>query len=271
MSSSRSSIINTSNVQSQFTSLLRDRDNAQSTLRKANQDRQTVQSHIQSLRCNQASLSEKLHKAHSTLGTHVKQKQLLNQELNQVRHVMKQDYNEITALSHQISALESKEKQAKWDFVKDMEEVNYQLRDAIRRLDDLILSKLLNRESCQYISQLVEERLASSSLRSLDTTSTTTSTTSGTTSASTQATDIMPPQSVEEESFMDAWKKKEVYKKLKTALELAEDAFDKNQTLLHMQSQLKCKACELRNQVRNQKVGYVKYVTPFLHVKALVC
>jgi hypothetical protein len=160
---------------------------------------------------------------------------------------MKQDYNEITSLTRQTSALESEEKQAKWDFVKNMEDVNYQLRDAVRRLDDLTLSKLLNRESCQYISQLVEEEnkecLVSASLG--------------------EQTAVAPPQSVEDESLIEIWSKKQVYEKLMTSLALAEDAFDENQTVLDLQAQLNRKAYELRNQVRTQKVGCVIFCSIF--------
>ena len=95
----RDQVINSNSVQSQFASLLREKENLQKQSINANNERRHEESKLQHYRSIQSTLSEKIRIAHATLGVKSKKKQMLNVESQRLRKVLQDDKDAIEKLA----------------------------------------------------------------------------------------------------------------------------------------------------------------------------
>lgn len=158
--STRDQIINPNSVQSQFASLVRDKENLQKQSTNANNERRHEESKLLHYRSIQSTLSEKIRIAHTTLGVKSKKKQMLNAESQRLRKVLQDDRDAIEKLAVKVEKVESENIVKKFQFVKEMDGLNDDLADALRMYEEKGIEKTLkNISSCRFIEQFLRDKL----------------------------------------------------------------------------------------------------------------
>ena len=157
---SRDQVINSNSVQSQFASLLREKENLQKQSTNANNERRHEESKLQHYRSIQSTLSEKIRIAHATLGVKSKKKQMLNVESQRLRKVLQDDKDAIEKLAEKVEKAESENIAKKFQFVKEMDGLNDELTDALRMYEEKGIEKTLrNISSCRVVEQFLRDKL----------------------------------------------------------------------------------------------------------------
>ena len=157
---SRNQIINATSVQSQFASLLRDKDNLQKQASNADRERYFEESKLQNLHSLQSTLSEKIRIAHTNLGVQAKKKQMLNTEMKRLSKVLEDDRKTIEALTVKIGKVERENIERKFQFVKEMDGLNVEMEDALRMYEESGLENILKSvNSCRYIERFLCDKL----------------------------------------------------------------------------------------------------------------
>ena len=166
---SRDQIVNPNSVQSQFASLVRDKENLLKQSTNADNERRQEESRLQHFRSLQTSLSEKIRIANATLGVQSTKKQMLKTEIQRLNKVLQEDRNTIEKVAIDVGRVESENLQKKFQFVSEMDRLNDELTDALRMYEEKGIERALaSIESCKSIQHFLREKMLLSELPTLE-------------------------------------------------------------------------------------------------------
>jgi len=102
---------------------------------------------------------ERIRIASSNNGVEEKKRETLMNEVKRLEETLKDDQKGLKELSLEVEQLQKKEIQIKYQFVKEMEAVNDEMADALRRCEECNLENILTLENCHVIQQFLEEKV----------------------------------------------------------------------------------------------------------------
>lgn len=158
---SRRQVIDPTTVQAQFRALAQDKDRLSSLVISADQKRQQEEASLRILRSNHSILVEKTRVLSSNLGTQQKKKSMLQEEIQRFNRVIEHDTLKLKQLSEEMGSLEKYETEKKKQFVKDMDKLNDQMVDTLRRAEEGKLDKVLNVVFCRELEQFLVKKIGS--------------------------------------------------------------------------------------------------------------
>lgn len=115
---------------------------------------------IQKLRAVEASLKEKIRAAHASLGTKTKKREILKQEEVRLRKVLSNDRSAIEDFTDQMKSIVVEERGRKNQFVTQMDSLNEELGDVLRRFEEgKLLETVISIESCKILREFVKGKI----------------------------------------------------------------------------------------------------------------
>lgn len=152
-------IVNTNNVQSQFQALLSSKTELLQTLKQLEAEHASEQNALHQIRTETSSLSTQFQTSKYQHGTLTKKRALLNTEIARLTSLMKEDERDLKALAEDVRSKEQKEWENKMEFVREMEAVNEQWRDVLRRTEEEKMKRCqwMTFHGCLEIAKVLEE------------------------------------------------------------------------------------------------------------------
>ena len=157
--SASSQVINPNSVQSQFQALASHKTKLDNQIRQANAERLTETQKFNSIRASHLNIMERMRVASSNVGVEEKKRQVFSKEVRRLESNLKEDQNALKAASLGVEQLQKLQTQSKYQFVKEMENVNEEMGDALRRFEECGLEALLNVDTCLVLKQFLENKV----------------------------------------------------------------------------------------------------------------
>jgi hypothetical protein len=157
--SSSSQVINPNSVQSQFQTLASHKTHLENQIRQANAERLAETQKINSIRASHQNLMERMRVASSNIGVEEKKREVYRNEVGRMESNLKEDQTALKELSVGVEKLQQLQTQSKYQFVKEMESLNDEMGDALRRWEESGLEALLNVDTCQVLKQFLERKV----------------------------------------------------------------------------------------------------------------
>ena len=157
--SSSSQVINPNSVQSQFQALASHKTHLENQIRQANAERLTETQKINSIRASHQNLMERTRVASSNIGVEEKKREVYRNEAGRMESNLKEDQTALKELCLGVEKLQQFQTQSKYQFVKEMESLNDEMGDALRRWEESGLEALLNVDTCQVLKQFLERKV----------------------------------------------------------------------------------------------------------------
>ena len=140
---SPASFVQSRSVQSQFAALTQARDEMRTLTDSSDRERRQHEAAIQQLRVVSSSLQHDITKAHATLGTFSKKKELLSKEVARLVAVLQQERTELEYAQTKLKVLQDKTKQGGRNFSRSMATINADLAILMQQREDLYWQELL--------------------------------------------------------------------------------------------------------------------------------
>lgn len=152
----QSSVVESHSVQSQFASLTKERERLQREIDAADRERRRID--LTSLRELQVTLGTEIQKAHAALGLFSKKKDMLQTETRRLGTLLQKERSELEQTQADWSVLNAQEKQAKMEYVRDMQGWNEHLEHLVQKQEEALLSSVLaSLEGVDVVTQLAVE------------------------------------------------------------------------------------------------------------------
>jgi hypothetical protein len=131
----------------------------QQQIRQADADRLVETQTIARIRQAQQNLMERIRIASSNNGVEEKKRETLKNEVKRLEETLKDDKKELKQLSLEVDQLKKKEMESKYQFVKEMEAINDEMADALRRCEECNLENILTLESCRVMEEYLLQKM----------------------------------------------------------------------------------------------------------------
>lgn len=157
-------IVNTNNVQTQFQTLLSSKMDLLQTLKQLEAEHASQQNALHRIRTETSSLSTQFQTSKYQYGNLTKRKSLLQAEIVRLESLMKDDERDLKALAEDVSKKEQEEWENKMEFVREMEHINEQWRDVLRRTEEEKMKRCpwMTFNGCCEIAKVLQEKVISS-------------------------------------------------------------------------------------------------------------
>jgi hypothetical protein len=158
-------IVNTNNVQSQFQALLSSKSDLLQTLKQLEAEHASEQNALHRIRNETSSLTSQFQTTKYQYGTLTKKRSLLQAEVARLESLMKNDERDLKALAEDVTKKEEKEWENKMDFVREMETINEQWRDVLRRTEEEKMKRChwMTFNGCLEIAKILQEEISAMS------------------------------------------------------------------------------------------------------------
>jgi predicted nucleic acid-binding Zn-ribbon protein len=155
-------IVNTNNVQTQFQALLSSKTDLLQTLKQLEAEHASQQNALLRIRTELSSLSTQFQTSKYQYGNLTKKKSLLQAEIVRLESLMKDDERDLKALAEDVSKKEQEEWENKMEFVREMEHINEQWRDVLRRTEEERMKRCqwMNFNGCCEIAKVLQEKVS---------------------------------------------------------------------------------------------------------------
>eukprot|EP00979_Chaetoceros_neogracilis_P007096 scaffold1480_cov250-Chaetoceros_neogracile.AAC.3 len=159
--SASSQVINPNSVQSQFKALASHKTKLDSQIHQANAERLAETQKFNAIRASHLHIMERVRVASSNVGVEEKKRQVFSKEVGRLESNLKEDQNALKSASLGVEKMQQSQTQSKYQFVKEMEKVNEEMGDALRRFEECGLEALLNVDTCLILQQFLENKVNS--------------------------------------------------------------------------------------------------------------
>lgn len=158
-------VVNTNNVQSQFQALLSSKSDLLQTLKQLEAEHATEQNALHRIRNETSSLTSQFQTSKYQCGTLAKKRSLLQTEVARLESLMKNDERDLKALAEDVTKKEQKEWENKMDFVREMETINEQCRDVLRRTEEEKMKRChwMTLNGCLEMAKVLQEEISAMS------------------------------------------------------------------------------------------------------------
>jgi chromosome segregation ATPase len=146
-----------SNAASQFEALSREESAFRAAAAQADQDRGRIAARLPPLQKEQGLLRTKIREASDALGRFHREHAIQLKEHDRLGQLLTEDRNALEKLAQESDRVETQEMTAKQDFTKEMESLNDDLSELLKKQEDHRFQKLLSLETVQALAEHVKQ------------------------------------------------------------------------------------------------------------------
>eukprot|EP00814_Leptocylindrus_danicus_P004349 CAMPEP_0116017118 /NCGR_PEP_ID=MMETSP0321-20121206/7865_1 /TAXON_ID=163516 /ORGANISM="Leptocylindrus danicus var. danicus, Strain B650" /LENGTH=274 /DNA_ID=CAMNT_0003487265 /DNA_START=60 /DNA_END=884 /DNA_ORIENTATION=+ len=146
-----SGTVNNNSIQSQFSQLHREREELQHATKLAESQMAKEVQAIAMLNDHQVKVMNEIRTAHSNLGTTTKKRQMFLKEIEALKGAIRDDREGVKELANELGHLEEAERNQKKAFVKQMDSLNEELDNELKRHEFEILQRMVTPRNVELL------------------------------------------------------------------------------------------------------------------------